>query len=245
MGTQRTMFSSCLQTYTCIFYRDDIIFIVYIDGGLFFSSDDDMLSLIIRKLRHSDLNIEDQGDPADYVGVNIKKTSLIDAIIDDVNIGDSYTKPVPIKVTLQLHAFCDSPKFQGKFNYCSAVGKLNYLGQTTRPDIMYDVCQVAKHEHSKAIVCIVKYLKATRHIGLCFKPDAFKGFQCYCNADLAGNWNNEFAETDPSTPKSRRGWVVFYAARPVIWASKLQSQVARSLAKAEYISMSMALRDVI
>eukprot|EP00804_Cyclotella_cryptica_P014080 CCRYP_021204-RA/>CCRYP_021204-RA protein AED:0.29 eAED:0.29 QI:0/0/0/1/0/0/2/0/118 len=86
-------------------------------------------------------------------------------------------------------------------------------------------CQVhfanPRHEHGKAIVCIVKYLKATRHIGLCFKPDAFKGFQCYCNADFAGNWNNEFAETDPSTAKSRRGWVVFYAACPVIWASKL------------------------
>eukprot|EP00804_Cyclotella_cryptica_P014081 CCRYP_021203-RA/>CCRYP_021203-RA protein AED:0.38 eAED:0.37 QI:0/0/0/1/0/0/2/0/102 len=58
----------------CIFYRDDIIFIVYINGGLFFSSVDAMLSLIIRKLRHSGLNIEDQGDPADYIGVNIKKT---------------------------------------------------------------------------------------------------------------------------------------------------------------------------
>eukprot|EP00804_Cyclotella_cryptica_P009014 CCRYP_003117-RA/>CCRYP_003117-RA protein AED:0.26 eAED:0.33 QI:0/0/0/1/0/0/3/0/307 len=161
----------------CVFYRDDIIFIVYVDDGLFFGSDDDTLSLIIKRLRDSGLNIEDQGHPADYVGVNIKRTrdgnyeftqrALIDAIIDDVNIGDSYTKPVPAKVTLQLHAFRDSPKFQGNFNYRSAVGKLNYLGQTTRPDIMYAVHQVAKYsadprqEHGEAIVYIVKYLKAT------------------------------------------------------------------------------------
>ena len=177
--------------------------------------------------------------------------TLIDAIIDDVNIGDSYTKPVPAKVTLRLHAFRDSPKFQGNFNYRSAVGKLNYLGQTTRPDIMYAVHQVAKYsadprqEHGEAIVYIVKYLKATRHIGLRFKPDASKGFQCYCDADFAGNWNKEFAETDPSTAKSRSGWVVFYAACPIIWASKLQSQVALSTTEAEYIAMSMALRDVI
>jgi hypothetical protein len=176
---------------------------------------------------------------------------LIDAIIDEVKIGDSYTKPVPAKVTLQLHAFRDSPKFQGNFNYRSAVGKLNYLGQTTWPDIMYAVHQVAKYsadprqEHGEAIIYIVKYLKATRHIGLHFKPDASKGFQCYCNADFAGNWNKELAETDPSTAKSRSGWVVFYAACPVIWASKLQSQVALSTTEAEYIAMSMALRDVI
>eukprot|EP00804_Cyclotella_cryptica_P016936 CCRYP_001886-RA/>CCRYP_001886-RA protein AED:0.34 eAED:0.34 QI:0/0/0/1/1/1/2/0/128 len=78
---------------------------MYVDEGLFFGSDDDMLSLIIKRLCDSGLNIEDQGHQADYVGVNIKKTcpgnykftqrALIDAIIDDVNIGDSYTKPVP------------------------------------------------------------------------------------------------------------------------------------------------------
>eukprot|EP00804_Cyclotella_cryptica_P004680 CCRYP_018233-RA/>CCRYP_018233-RA protein AED:0.23 eAED:0.24 QI:0/0/0/1/0/0/3/0/223 len=147
------------------------------------------------------------------------------------------TLPVPAKEILQLHAFRDSPKFQGNFNYHSAVGKLNYLGQTTRPDIMY-----AAHQ---AIVYIVKYLKATRHIGLRSKPDASKGFQCYCNKDFAGNWNKEFAETDPSTARSRSRWRVFYAACPVIWASKLQSQVALSTTEAEYITMSMALRDVI
>jgi hypothetical protein len=57
----------------CVFYRDDIIFIVYVDDGLFFGSDDDTLSLIIKRLRDSGLNIEDQGHPANYVGVNIKK----------------------------------------------------------------------------------------------------------------------------------------------------------------------------
>eukprot|EP00804_Cyclotella_cryptica_P029900 CCRYP_010797-RA/>CCRYP_010797-RA protein AED:0.38 eAED:0.47 QI:0/-1/0/1/-1/1/1/0/98 len=84
---------------------------------------------------------------------------------------------------------------------------------------MYAVHQVAKYsrprqEHDEAIVYIVKYLKATRHIGLCFKPDTSKGFQFYCDADFAGNWNKEFAETDPGTAKSRSGWVVFMQPAP-------------------------------
>jgi hypothetical protein len=54
-----------------------------------------------------------------------------------------------------------------------------------------------------------------------------------------------FAHVDPSTAKSRSGWIVFYAGCPVCWASKLQSQVALSTTEAEYIAMSMALRDVI
>ena len=100
-------------------------------------------------------------------------------------------------------------------------------------------------EHGEALVYIVKYFKATDHIGLHFKPDASKGFQWYCDADFAGNCNKEFAATNPSTAKSRSDWIVLYAACPIIWASKLQSQVAISTTEAVYIVMSMAFCDVI
>ncbi|KAL7474418.1 hypothetical protein ACHAW6_000391, partial [Cyclotella cf. meneghiniana] len=53
------------------------------------------------------LGIEDQGHPADYIGVNIcqlrdgnyepTQRALIDAIINDVGIGNAYFKPVPAK----------------------------------------------------------------------------------------------------------------------------------------------------
>ncbi len=89
------------------------------------------------------------------------------------------------------------------------------------------------------------HLTQTRDLGLKFKPDPSRGFECYCDADFSGNWNILFAPTDPSTAKSRSGWIVFYAACPLIWASKLQSQVALSTTDAEFIAMSMALRDVI
>ncbi|KAL7480291.1 hypothetical protein ACHAW6_005987 [Cyclotella cf. meneghiniana] len=249
------------QVDECVFYCNDVILIVYMDDGLFFGSHDNTLTLIIKQLKDAGLNVEDQGHPADYVGVNIRNSrdrtykftqrALIDAIIDDVDIGNSYTKPVLAKVSLQLHAFRDTPRFEGNFNYCSVVGELNYLGQTTRPDILYAVHQAAKYstdprvEHGEAIVYIVKYLKATGHVRLRFKPDPPKGFQCYFEADFVGNWNKEFAPTDPSTAKSRSGLIVFYASCPIIWASKLQSQVALSTTEAEYIAMSMALRDVI
>jgi hypothetical protein len=45
--------------------------------------------------------------------------------------------------------------------------------------------------------------------------------------------------------KSRSGWIIFYAGCPISWASKLQSQVALSTTKSEYIAMSQALKDII
>jgi hypothetical protein len=245
----------------CVFFRDDIIFMVYVDDGIFLGNDDSKLQDAIKEIQDSGLNIEDQGHPADYVGVNIKKLrdgsyeftqrALIDAIIDDVGLKDAKVKPVPAKVSLKLHAFKDESPFDLDFNYRSAVGKLNYLAQTTRPDIMYATHQIAKYSsdprqsHGEAILYLVRYLKKTRDLGLKFKPDPKKGFECYCDADFSGNWNKAFAPVDPSTAKSRSGWIIFYAGCPVSWASKLQSQVALSTTEAEYIAMSQSLRDVI
>ena len=155
---------------------------------------------------------------------------------------------------MQLHAYKDSPEFSDcdfNFNYHSVTGKFNYLGQTTRGDILFATHQIAKYssdprkEHGEAIIYLVRYLKKTRHLGLRFRPDPSKGFECYCDADFSGNWNKDYAQSDPSTAKSQSGWIIFYARCPIIWASKLQSQVALSTTEAEYIALSMALRDVI
>jgi hypothetical protein len=130
-------------------------------------------------------------------------------------------------VSLRLHVFKDEPPFDLEFNYRSAVSKLNYLAQTTRPDIMYATHQVAKYSsdprqsHGEAILYLVCYLKKTRDIGLKFTPDPTKGFECYCDSDFSGLLNKEFAPVDPSTAKSRSGWIIFYAGCPVSWASKL------------------------
>jgi hypothetical protein len=249
------------QIDDCVFFRDDVIFMVYVDDGIFIGNDDAQLQAIIKEIQDLGLNIEDQGHPADYVEVSIKKLNdgsyeftqraLIDSIIKDGGLTNSKTKPVPAKVSLQLHAFKDQPAFNLDFNYRSVVGKLNYLGQTTRLDIMYATHQVAKYSsdprepHGEEILYLVRYLKKTRDLGIRFKPDPKKGFECYCDADFSGNWNKRFAHKDPSTSKSRSGWIVFYAGCPVCWTSKLQSQVALSTTEAEYIAMSQALRDVI
>jgi hypothetical protein len=109
-------------------------------------NDDTQLKQAIQEIQDVGLNIEDQGHPADYVGVSIEKLcngsyeftqrALNDAIINNVGINDSRTKPVPAKVSLRLHAFEDEPTFDLDFNYKSVVGKLNYLAQTTCPDII-------------------------------------------------------------------------------------------------------------
>jgi hypothetical protein len=64
---------------------------VYVDNGIFLGKDDNQLKQVIHEIQGTGLKIEDQGHPADYVGINIKKMcngsykftqlALIDAII--------------------------------------------------------------------------------------------------------------------------------------------------------------------
>ena len=247
----------------CVFYRGTTIFIVYVDDGIVLDADESKLSTFVKELQEAGLNVEDQGHPADYVGVNIKKdqhgrfnftqTALIDSIIQDVGVANvNATRAVPAKSSVILLPHKTSPKFdESKFSYRSAVGKLNYLAQTTRPDIMVATHMIARYshdprkEHGEAIVHLALYLKGTRHIGLRFAPDPKKGFENYVDADFSGLWNLHHAETDPSTAKSRSGWIIFYAGCPIMWSSKVQGMVALSTTEAEYIALSQSLRDVL
>ena len=73
------------------------------------------------EISRTGLEIEDQGHPADYIGVTITKHNtgyieltqhaLVDSIINDDYLNDAYTKPVPFRVNMQLHAYKDSKKF--------------------------------------------------------------------------------------------------------------------------------------
>ncbi len=56
-----------------MFFCDDIIFMVYVDDGIFLGSNDSQLQDVIKEIQKLGFNIEDQGHPADCVGVNIKK----------------------------------------------------------------------------------------------------------------------------------------------------------------------------
>ena len=81
---------------------------VYVDDGIFIGKSDDQLTSIITELQNIGLKIEDQGHPADYVGVAIKRLcdgslellqrALIDTIINDAKLDDAKVKRVCVCV---------------------------------------------------------------------------------------------------------------------------------------------------
>jgi hypothetical protein len=82
---------------------------------------------IISQLQGLGLKIEDQGHPANYIGVNIKRLkgggieftqqALINSIIGDAGLKGTITKPVPVKANKMLLAHKDQPMFALNFEY--------------------------------------------------------------------------------------------------------------------------------
>ena len=91
----------------CMFYRGNIVFLVYVDDGIVVSFDGTSIGSVTKELKESKLKLEDQWHPAEYVGLNIKKQgygsydftqpSITQQIIEDVCLGPSTTpKPIPM-----------------------------------------------------------------------------------------------------------------------------------------------------
>ena len=49
----------------CAFYDGSLVFLVYVDGGIFVSLDGSSIDNVIKELMDTNLKLEDQGHPAD------------------------------------------------------------------------------------------------------------------------------------------------------------------------------------
>ena len=159
------------------------------------------------------------------------------------------TKPqsIPACSTKLLHKDTDGESTEANFHYRSVIGKLNFLEKTTHPDISVSIHQCArfqdnsKKSHIQAVRAIGHYLIGMRDKGIVMKLDHTKSFECWVDANFAGNWYEPGAMKDPMTTKSRSGWVITYTRCPITWSSKLQTLMALSTTEADYVALSLAL----
>ena len=75
-------------------------------------------------------------------------------------------------------------------------------------------------------------------------PHEVLSVDLYADADFAELINSGDVQ-DQSSVKSRIGWVVILSEILVSWASKMQSEIALSTMKAEYIALSTGMRELI
>eukprot|EP00957_Ditylum_brightwellii_P145305 11066846-Ditylum_brightwellii.AAC.1 len=67
---------------------------------------------------------------------------------------------------------------------------------------------------------------------------------CYCDANFAGLWGCK-NDQDPSSIESRTGFVLTLGGTPILWVSKMQSEIACSTMEAEYIALSHSMQELL
>jgi hypothetical protein len=202
------------------------------------------------KLRRTD-------DATHFLGMRITRSAsslvldqhqyILD-LLSKFNLSNANPAPAPTLTTRLEPArelTSDERTFMADVPYAAAVGMLNWVACSTRPDICFAVKELARTvanplpSHWKAAQRVIKYLLLSPAI--CIEYTNSGGMkrthdlEVYSDADFAG-------ETD--TRKSTSGRLMFLFGNLILWKAKSQSGIALSSCESEYVAMSEAVKDV-
>eukprot|EP00957_Ditylum_brightwellii_P067611 5132173-Ditylum_brightwellii.AAC.1 len=76
------------------------------------------------------------------------------------------------------------------------------------------------------------------------RPDMSRGLELFVDVSFAEDLQQAWS-AEPSSVLSRTCLIIKYANCPIVWTSKLQTEVALTTTKAEYIAISHAIREAI
>ena len=79
---------------------------------------------------------------------------------------------------------------------------------------------------------------------LFMNPDPEKGIKCYVDADFEVRWNQEEGNY-PVVVLSIKGYVITYTNCPIIWGSRIQTEIAPSTTEVEHIATSQEMSYVL
>ena len=245
----------------CLFVcTERLLFVlVYVDDVIIIGREQAAIDALIASMM-DEFAMTDEGTLESYLGlqftrddkagtITLKQEGLIKRVLAAANLTDCKPDRTPA-ATDPLGPDPDGAPFSESWSYASVVGMLMYLAANSRPDIAFAVHQCARYthapkaSHASAVRRICRYLKGTADQGLIMKPSGDLTVDCYVDADFAGNWSVEDKQ-DPVSVKSRSGYVLMISDCPLHWVSKMQSEIAVSTLEAEYIALSLAMRDLI
>ena len=245
--------------HCCYFKQFDssyIILLLYVDDMLIAGSNMREINRLKRQMSE-EFEMKDMGAAKQILGMSIirdrsegtlklSQEKYIGKLLEKFSIQDAKTRSTPLATHFNLTKK-QSPKTDedkkdmAKVPYASAVGSLMYAMVCTRPDIAHAVGVVSRFmsnpgkEHWEAVKWLLRYLKGTSKIALCFrkKDVILEGFS---DADLGGCLD---------TRKSTTGYIFTLGGTAVSWMSRLQKSVALSTTEAEYMAISEASKEMI
>ncbi len=172
----------------CLFYKKEkgkyVILTIYVDDLLLTGTDNESIREIREKLKKT-YTVKDLGLIKRFLGmqfirnedrgqINVVQTEYITDILRNMRLEDANTKPTPMARFGNFPTTKTEDYLPNETEFRSIIGKLQYIGTHTRPDIAHAVNYCARHQikperiHWKLVTRILRYLKGTRELGLQF-----------------------------------------------------------------------------
>jgi hypothetical protein len=214
---------------------------VYVDDMVIVSKD----VACFKKLVTVKYLMEDLGPIKHLLGMKIEKTVLEICFSQDIYVKKilplyrmqevrTVVTPLVPNTRLETATQVEHKEFlKLGINYCQAVGLLNYLAVSTRPDISFAMSQLSQFlehpgtTHCSACVHLLCYLCGTSKRGLTL-GGSIEPVKIFTNADYANNeetWYLYF------------GYVVMMDNNIISWKAKKELAVLSSTTEAEYVGL--------
>jgi len=244
----------------CVYIRRSgksvLILSLYVDDILL--AGNDMSSIVAtKKWLSSQFEIKDMGEANYVLGVKIvrdrsrkflslSQQTYIKKVLERFRMQDSKPIDTPVEKGCALSLDqCpktnEEKKQMSSVPYAAAIGSLMYAMLCTRPDICYAVGLVSRYqsnpgpEHWKAVKRILRYLRGTTDLALCYHGGDLK-LRGYSDADWA---------SDRDERKSTSGYAFTLGGGVISWCSKKQTCIALSTMEAEYVACSAAVQEAV
>ena len=224
-----------LHSDPCVYTKQDgydlVIITVWVDDLLLFASSDELMEQMKSDL-HTEWEVTDLGEPTKIIGVEITQTEnaitisqkvYIESILEHEGLSGINSVAMPLDPNIKLEPNPDGNKGNRSNSFARLLGELQFLANSTRPNISFAVNQLAAYtanlslQHVTALKQMLRYLAGTKDLGITYSKTSdnhnnnsniFSGF-----ADAA------FANHDDH--RSTSGYV-FSAAGGAITRSKRQ-----------------------
>lgn len=224
--------------------------IIYVDDILVVSKNDETALHLLQMLK-TEFEVKDLGEAKHCLGIEftregnqirLNQQGFVTELLKRFNMLDCNPVMTPLDPGIKLSKGQDTLAGEvTKYPFRELVGALTYLSTSTRPDICHTVSYLGQFshcyqkEHWLAAKRVLRYLKGTANLGLCYKPNKsdVKGF-------VDADWGS-----DKTDRKSYTGYCFLWANSPISWESKKQRSVALSTNEAEYMGMAEATKEAI
>ena len=261
-------FNSCMSNLGYVRFQSDpnvysrngpniiLLLAIYVDDILILSNSENTLCKAKSEL-HASFSMQDMGalhyclgiqviqDPSQGI-IQINQKSYIESLLKKYNMSKCKGIATPLPISLKTKTSTSSMTQTSDmvaFPYANILGGIRYLVTCTRPDICFAANFLSRYMqapspiHTQHLKRLLRYLQETKDFGITYsacQPLTTPYLTCYSDADWGG---------DEDTLQSTSGYVYLLSNGAISWQSKRQQRVTLSSTEAEYVAMTLALKE--